>query len=268
MKGRERIVLIGIVVVAILGAGWILLVKPERKEASKLHEETTTAQSTLQSAEGELASARSAQAQYASAYSAVVNLGKAVPPSEEVSSLIYQLAQATKDKHVEFGSITNGAASSSSAAKPAASAAAASSPAASTASASSAAAATPVGFSTLPFTFVFNGSFFDLEHLFKHLDGFATTSSKGDLEISGRLLTISSVKLDPSTTTTGPGHESSNKLQGTITASAYQLPAGVGLTGPATPGAATPATGSAAASPTTTASAGSPTPAAIVRVNP
>ena len=37
------------------------------------------------------------------------SLGKAVPASEEVPSLIYQLAQASNQKHVEFSSISTGA---------------------------------------------------------------------------------------------------------------------------------------------------------------
>ena len=49
-----------------------------------------------------MASARAAQSQYAAAYASVVNLGKAVPPSQEVPALIDQLAQATNQKNVEL----------------------------------------------------------------------------------------------------------------------------------------------------------------------
>ena len=64
-------------------------------------------------------------------------------------SLIYQLAQASNQKHVDFTSIATGGES------------------APRASASSATRRRPrrrasAGFTQMPFTFVFNGSFFDL----------------------------------------------------------------------------------------------------------
>lgn len=246
MTGRDRMVAIAVAVLAILGATWVLLVSPERQKATKVTAEVTAAKSSLTSAESQLASARTAQAGYATAYAAIVNLGKAVPANEEVPSLIYQLAQATEQKHVEFASITAGGSASSSAAAPSAAAASVAS----------------AGFSTMPFTFIFNGGFFELERLFQRLDGFARRTAAGGLSVSGRLLTVQSVKLAP-VASSGTGAASS-ELAGTITASAYQLPASQGLTGSATAtsptGAATPAA--------STAPATSATAPATVKVNP
>ncbi len=116
MTGRDRIVADrASSSLAVLAGGWMLVVSPERKKASKLDAQVTTAQAQLASAEGKLASARAAQSQYAAAYASVVSLGKAVPPSQEVPSLIYQLAQASNQKHVDFASITAGGSGSSSA---------------------------------------------------------------------------------------------------------------------------------------------------------
>jgi hypothetical protein len=256
MTGRDRMVLIGAVVLAALAATWVLVVSPEREKASKLAAQVTAAHAELSTAEGQLATARSAQSQYTAAYAAVVSLGKAVPPSQEVPSLIYQLSQASNRRSVQFASITSGAgATTSPSPTPAA--------AASTGAASTGAAST--GFSEMPFTFVFEGSFFDLERLFGTLTNFTTNKADGALEVSGRLLTIQSVKLSPEIGASEPSNASRGNLSGTITATAYVLPASQGLTGSATP---TSPTGSS----TTVASAGaapsSPTPAAIARVNP
>ena len=49
----------------------------------------------------------------------------------------------------------------------------------------------------MPFTFVFNGTYFELEHLFEGLNRFAVRSSSGALKVSGRLLTVQSVHLSP-----------------------------------------------------------------------
>jgi Tfp pilus assembly protein PilO len=243
MTTRDRLVLIGITFLAVLGAAWILVVAPEREQASKLGAEVSAAQGQLSSAEGQLAGARAAQSQYAAAYASLVSLGKAVPSGQEVPSLIYQLSQATNQRKVEFSSIAAGGGSGSSAS-------------------SSSTAASAAGFTPMPFTFVFNGSFFDLEHLFHQLDGFAAVTSSGGLRVSGRLLTIQSVKLSP--LGVAGATKSSSLLSGTITATAYELPSGQGLAGASS--AASPA-GSATSTSTATSSS-SPTPAAIARVNP
>jgi hypothetical protein len=167
-----------------------------------------------------------------------------VPPSEEVPSLIYQLERASNQKSVDFSSILASAAGSSS----------------STPAASATPGTSPTGFTQMPFTFVFDGTFFDLDHLFQQLDSFTQRSASGALQVDGRLLTIQSVKLAPAVNGPVSGNGSED-LTGTITATAYVLPASQGLTGAASPsGAATPASGSASPS--------SPTTPAIVRANP
>lgn len=250
MTGRDRIVAIAIAALAVLAAAWMLVVSPERKQAGELSTQVTTAQAQLTSAESQLANARSAQAQYTSAYAAVVSLGKAVPPTQEVPSLIVQLAQASNNKSVEFASIVSGSGTATSA------------------SPSAAAAATAAAFTPMPFTFVFNGSFFELEHLFEGLNRFTLRKTSGGLQVSGRLLTIQSVKLSPlasGATETSKSAASSN-LNGTITATAYVLPASQGLTGGAT--AAAPASSSSSATVSTTGASSSPTTPAIARVTP
>ncbi len=238
MTGRDRMVLIGVVVLAAIAAGWMLVVSPERQKASSLAAEVTTAQASLSSAESELSNARAAQAQYGAAYAAVVSLGKAVPAGQEVPSLIYQLSQATSQRSVDFNSIVAGSAGASTATTP------------TTGSA---------GFSQMPFTFVFSGGFFQLEHLFAQLTSFATHTASDGLQVNGRLLTIQSVKLGPGATTSSTNQPASQELSGTITASAYVLPASQGLTAGAT--AASPV---GAAAPSTTAA----TAPAVARVTP
>jgi len=240
MTGRDRTVAIVFAVLAVFAAAWILLVSPERKQASKLSGEVATAQSQLSSAESQLSTARAAQAQYASAYSSIVSLGKAVPASQEVPSLIYQLEQASSEKNVDFASIA--VASSTSASSP-----------------SAVTAAAAAGFTQMPFTFVFDGTYFDLEHLFHQLDRFTLRTSAGDLQVSGRLLTIQSVKLSPAASSEA-GKKNTSQLTGTITATAYVLPASQGLTGAAVPGGAAPASAGGAS--------GSSTAPAIIRVTP
>jgi hypothetical protein len=250
MTARDRGVLIGMVSLALLAAAWFMLVAPEREKASKLNASVSAASAQLATAEAELANARGAQARYASAYDSIVNLGKAVPPEQEVPSLIYQLDQASNQKQVEFNSIVTGSSG--------AGAVSSGSGGAGSAGASAASTAVSNAFSQMPFTFVFNGNFFNLEHLFQKLNRFTERTASGSLQISGRLLTVQSVKLAPITSTAAKG-ASTGALSGTITASAYVLPASQGLTAGASP-AGPAAAGAAAPS--------SPTTPAIARVTP
>lgn len=240
MTARDRLVVIFAAAIAVLGAAYLLVVSPERKRASTVANEVTTANSRLASAESKLAEARQAQARYSAAYASIVTLGKAVPTSEELPSLIYQLAQATHQRNVDFSSIAAGANGSSS-----------------SGSGSSAAGAAPAiaGFTQVPFTFVFNGTYSDLERLFATIDHNVVRNASGQLQVNGRLLTIQSARLGP--VPSGSNSKPSNKLTGTITATAYVLPASEGLTAGATAqapaGAATPSAasggGSSAAAP-------------------
>jgi Tfp pilus assembly protein PilO len=247
MTGRDRIVAIGMAILVVLAAAWLLVVSPERKQAAKLDSQVSAANAQLVAAESQAASAQGAQAQYAAAYASIVSLGKAVPPGQEVPSLMYQLAQASNHRNVDFSSIVFGAGSGSNA------------------------AATPVtaatGFTQMPFTFTFSGSFPDLYHLFQQLNRFTIRTASGGLQVSGRLLTIQSVKLAPGSSpgaAQGSG-TGAGQLTGTVTATAYVLPSTQGLTGAAT---ATSPTGAQTPAASTSPAPSSPTPPAIARVSP
>jgi Tfp pilus assembly protein PilO len=231
MTGRDRIVVVVLAALAVVAAAWLLVLAPEREKASKLGAEVSTAQSQLTAAEGQVAAARTAEAGYPAAYTSLVSLGKAVPTSQEVPSLIVQLAQATNEKNVEFTSFTPGGSS---------------------------AAASSASFSAMPFTFVFNGSFFDLSDLIQQLNHFTTRTNAGSLQVSGRLLTIQGISLAPGASS--GSDESSGQMTGTITATAYVLPASQAASAAtaASPTGAQTTSGSAASSSATPAVIGAP----------
>jgi Tfp pilus assembly protein PilO len=254
MTTRDRLMLMGIVALAILGAAWLTTVAPERERAAKVTAEVQSARQRLASAESQQSSANSARANYSTAYASLVSLGQAVPATTETPALIYMLDKATHSRDVQFSSITSG--SSSAGASPS------SAPKPSLQSA---------GFTQQPFTFVFNGSFVDLYKLLDQLEGFTSQAPSGSLHVKGRLLTINSVSLTPdvSETQSSPAGSSSKpvKLTGSITATAYVLPTGQSALAGATPSGPTGAgTASAASAPS---SASTPAPAAaVVKVGP
>jgi hypothetical protein len=247
MTTRDRLMLIGIVALAVLLGVWFTTVAPERERAAKLSAEVETARKQLASAESTADSAKDARAQYASAYASLVSLGQAVPASAETPGLIYMLDEATHSRNVDFSSIATGGAGSTSAA------------------AAASAATANTTFSQEPFTFVFNGSFVDLYKLLDQLEGFTVQASSGALHVNGRLLTIDGVSLAPSENT-GQSASASSKskspqLTGTISATAYVLPAGATPLAGATP--SSPAGASATPASSASSSGSSATPAVI-----
>ena len=234
MTGRDRIVIVVLAALAMVAAAWLLVLAPEREKASKVGGEVSTAQAQLSTAQSEVNAARSAEAGYPAAYTSLVSLGKAVPTGQEVPSLIFQLEQASNRKQVEFSSITSGGGTGS--------------------SSSAVAAVAAAGFTQMPFTFVFSGGFFDLYKLFQQVNRFTLRTSSGSVQVSGRLLTIQGVQLAPETSSSGSGTPSS-RLTGTITATAYVLPASqAAATATATsPTGAQSTSGSASSSPATPA---------------
>ncbi len=246
MTARDRLVLSGVIVLAVLAAGWLLVVSPERKQAAQVQTQVQSARQQLESAQTQATEARSAEQRYATAYVSVVSLGKAVPPSSEVPSLIYELDQASHEREVDFSSIATGTGGSAPSSTPLSS------------SSSSSSAATPAGFTQLPFTFVFKGSFEGLAHLMGEVEGLVRRTSSGGVQVNGRLLTIQGA--DVTIENNGQGGKPGGVLSATITATAYVLPAGQGLTGGVTavgPGAS----GSASSS-------SLPTTPAVVRAAP
>lgn len=263
MTTRDRLVLMAVVVLGVLAAGWMLGVSPERKKAAKLDAEVSTAQATLATAQGQLAEAQGAQSQYSTAYASVVKLGKAVPADEQVPSLVYELDQATHQKDVEFNSITTGTSGGST-------------PSA-TSSATALGAAASGGFTQMPFTFVFRGTFADLYNLLHQVDNFTLHTTAGVL-VTGRLLTIQSASLELKREGSSEGQASSKEsssskgspakeeeITGTITATAYVLPPGQGLTGGATSSGPAGSNSTPASSSTPSSS---PTAPALVKVTP
>jgi hypothetical protein len=241
MSSRDRLVaaLVALIVIAVFG--WIELVSPERSKIAGAEAKVRSANQQLESARSALSQARDAQKRYSEAYAAIVALGKAVPASYEVPALVYEIEHAADGEHVKLVSLTSGGSSGSGAGS---------------ASATATAGAKSAGFTQLPLTFTFSGSFTDLYHLLRNLQALDSYSSAAGVSVSGRLLTIQSLTLAPGaqsasgaeSTTAGAKKSagSSEEMSGTITATAYVLPVGESLTAGATASAPSGSAGSPA----------------------
>lgn len=207
MTARDRMMLIGIALVGVLGAVWFMAVSPARKQAEKASGEVASARSELAQAQNEAAEARAAQTRYHSAYASLASLGQAVPTTPEVPSLVYALDKASANHKVQFSSIATSAGGTKAA------------------SASSAAEAQSAPFTQLPFTFTFAGSYQGLIHLLGQLERFTVQAPGGPVEVSGRLLTIQGITLGSGSGGSSAATSSapSGAMTWTVTASAYVL---------------------------------------------
>ena len=259
---RNSILLAAVAAVALIAGYWMVVLSPKRDEAATLNKSITTKKGEVQAAEAQLATYEKAKAGYKANYALVARLGKAVPADDDVRSLMVQLDAAAGKSKVDFRTIQVGEGAAAPAAAPAAGASG-TPPATPAAPATTPPpGATPVGsagFSSIPFTFAFRGSFFSLGEFFNRLDDFVAVNRQR-LDVTGRLMVLNSISLTPDTT-------GSPQISAKIGASAYLLPAAQGLTagaspvGPgtaagATPGAASPPPAPSSSAPTTTAAIG------------
>ena len=246
MTARDRTVLIVVGILALLGGFWFLAIGPKRKEATDVAAQVSNAQSRLDTAQASAASAESARKQYSTDYATVARLGKAVPVDDDMPSLVYQLSHTAKVNHVDFRSIKLTSSGSTAAAPTGAAAAVASATGKTDATATTATATvTPAlppgavvgaaGFPTMPFSFDFTGSFFNMQRFLKAIDGLTAVQGKS-INVKGRLLTVDGVGLKA-------GPKGFPDVDATVAVTAYLLPSDEGLTAGATP--ATPTTGTA-----------------------
>jgi hypothetical protein len=219
---RNSILLAVVGVVAVVGAYWMLVLSPQREKATSLDKQIAAKQTALASAQAEVSEYEKARANYRANYSTVARLGKAVPADDDVRSLLVQVNSAAGHSKVDFRTINVGTGSGGA---PAADA-----------NAKGASASTPppgattvgtAGFSTMPFTLDFKGSYFELGKFFNRLDRFVAVRN-GNVDVTGRLLLLNTITITPDTAKGFP------TLAAEVSANSYLLPPTEGLTAGAT----------------------------------
>lgn len=244
---KNRTLLIAVLAAAAAGAAfWFLALAPKREQAAKLETKIAAKQTEVQAAEATLATYRKAKDAYPKNYATVVRLGKAVPEDDDVRSLLVQLDSEAGGTGVDFRTVQVGGSGA-----PAPTAATDETAAATTAPPPGAVAVGTAGFSAMPFTFSFRGTYGNLSQFFSRMERYVTLRNE-KMNVTGRLLRLESIDLEVDQT-------GFPNIRAQIGASSYLVPETQGLTagatpqGPAatTPGATPPAGGPAV--PTTTA---------------
>jgi len=274
LTDRDRKILTLLLPVALIAAYWFLVFAPKREESATIQEQLSQAQSEQATAESQAASVSGAKQNFAADYTTVIRLGKAVPDTVDMPSLLMQLDRAARGTGIDFDKVSTGertaaptpasapaggtAQSGPGQAKQAAQGAAdkasntgtlnGAQPASSSGSTGTApTSAGAPGLETVPLDFTFEGTFFDLAGFFHRMKRFVRVAND-DIVVRGRLMTIDSFnwKADP---------QKWPLLTAEVHASVYLAPKAEGVSAGATPQGP-------GATPATPASTGGSTPAA------
>jgi hypothetical protein len=275
LSRRDRYIVIAIVIAGVLGVYWFMGLSPKRQDAAKLDKDIAAAQQQVDQSKQEKVTFAQAQLSFPRMYASLGRLGKAVPPEDDVASLLVQLNHAAAQANVDFRSIelkVEQAAEEATPAAPPAPAAAAGATAAGATGAAGAVAtagatgatgaagatesggsatAAPPEFEKLPFEYKFEGGFYALETLIHNLNELVAQRNQ-QLAIAGRLITVEGFAM------------TRGKI--TILATSYVLPAGQGLFGGASPQA--PANADPAAPQAASAGSATPTPPTAAVTSP
>lgn len=246
MKSSARPIIAILLVAAAAIAFWTLALSPKRDEADRLDAQVETLTASVAAARGELAQATAARRTFPTAYHQLVELGQAVPATDETPSLLVELERLADTSGVSFETITlegegGGPAASPEGAAPAPveGSSATGTPAAQVVPATEVEASLlplgasigTAGLAVMPYSLSFSGNFFGIARFIGKVDDLVE-STNAKMNVDGRLLTINGFSLS------GGGSESGgSQLQASFSVTTYLTPPGQGITAGASPSA-------------------------------
>ncbi|HET9126376.1 MAG TPA: type II secretion system protein GspM [Solirubrobacteraceae bacterium] len=203
---RDRGLLAVAAALAVCAAFYVLVIIPQRHEASRLQTQIAAVNTTLARAQQRVAQGRAAESALKASQLDWNAAEQAVPQTADVPALLKVLARSARAAHVSMQSISLAAAATSAASTPAAS-----TPAASTTAGTSAGAT-----ATIPVSLTFNGGYQALNRLVDRLDALVTTSRRS-ISSRGPLIGIGAINVAPMSSS---GRSSALSIQ--LTATIYQ----------------------------------------------
>jgi hypothetical protein len=102
---RDKKIIMLLLPVLVIGAFFYFVLAPKRHEASKVQEDLTQAETQRDSAQAQVTQLTSAKNSFASDYQTVISLGKSIPSSVDMPSLLVQLDSAAKGTGISFDDI-------------------------------------------------------------------------------------------------------------------------------------------------------------------
>ena len=228
---RDRKILLVLAPLLLAIVYWFVVLGPQRSESAKVEQDLTKARGERDTAQAQIGQLNAAKASFASDYQTVIRMGKAIPESVDMPSLLVQLDRAARGTGINMNDIQVSPVSETEAPAPAApapggganpgaggtgaqsmpgkaaqgagnavnqanaasaqSAGAANAPAAGGGGAAAPAAPAPPGLATVGLKFKLVGDFFDMADFFHRMKRFVRVANE-QIIVRGRLISIDS----------------------------------------------------------------------------
>jgi hypothetical protein len=108
LSARDKKILVFLAPLLLIAAYWFLLLAPKREEVTTASENLTVQEDRLEAARSAAGAADNAKNDFKASYATIVRLGKAIPPTVDMPSLLVQLEAAAEGTGIRFNTIAAG----------------------------------------------------------------------------------------------------------------------------------------------------------------
>jgi len=115
LTNRDRKILLALIPLAAIIGYWFLLLAPKHQEASKIKDQLTQAEQVRDAAQQKASQLSGAKRSFGADYATVIRLGKSIPASVDMPSLLVQLDRAARGTGIKFTDVKTGSRTGSSA---------------------------------------------------------------------------------------------------------------------------------------------------------
>ncbi|HET9120298.1 MAG TPA: hypothetical protein VFN72_07165 [Solirubrobacterales bacterium] len=105
MRANERLIIVGVAVVALAVGFYLLVLGPKRDQASELNSQVDKLNASITAAQQQVTYGEQAKADFGKYYARMVVLGKAVPGQSDTASLLVQLNSLSDQSQTNFRAI-------------------------------------------------------------------------------------------------------------------------------------------------------------------
>jgi hypothetical protein len=108
LSARDKKIAVFLAPLLLIAAYWFLLLAPKREEVTTASQNLTAQEDRLEAARSAAGTAGNAKDDFQASYATIVRLGKAIPPTVDMPSLLVQLEAAAEGTGIRFNTIAAG----------------------------------------------------------------------------------------------------------------------------------------------------------------
>ena len=105
LTARDRKIVMILAPLLLVIVYWFVILAPQRSESAKVEQELTKARGERDTAQAQIGQLNAAKASFASDYQTVIRMGKAIPESVDMPSLLVQLDRAARGTGINMNDI-------------------------------------------------------------------------------------------------------------------------------------------------------------------